>query len=96
LIDVLQRELDASRGREQLLTQQMHERETQLTQAAHERETQLLQLGDFCITPRTGALGGVHQVSRDIDRGFFAYFFEKTYSRDYTFFDDWETSFALR
>jgi hypothetical protein len=41
---ILQRELDAARERETLLTQQMHERETQLTQAAHERETQLLQL----------------------------------------------------
>ena len=44
LIDVLQRELDAAREREKLLTQMMHERETQLTQAAHERETLLLQL----------------------------------------------------
>jgi hypothetical protein len=44
LIDVLQRELDAARERETLLTQRMHERETQLTHAAHERETQLLQL----------------------------------------------------
>jgi hypothetical protein len=43
-IDVLQRELDAAREREKLLTQMMHERETQLTEAAHERETQLLQL----------------------------------------------------
>ena len=41
---MLQRELDAARVRETLLTQRMHERETQLTQAAHERETQLLQL----------------------------------------------------
>src|SRR2546425_11659078 len=31
LIDVLQRELDAAREREKLLTQMMHERETQLT-----------------------------------------------------------------
>jgi hypothetical protein len=44
LIEVLQRELDAARERETLLTQRMHERETQLTQAAHERETQLLHL----------------------------------------------------
>src|SRR5215217_3826543 len=44
LIDVLQRELDAAREREKLLTQMMHTRETQLTQAAHERETLLLQL----------------------------------------------------
>ena len=44
LIDVLQRELDAAREREKLLTQMMHERETQLTHAAHERETLLLQL----------------------------------------------------
>src|SRR5438105_3155407 len=32
LIDVLQRELDAAREREKLLTQMMHARETQLTQ----------------------------------------------------------------
>jgi hypothetical protein len=32
LIDVLQRELDAAREREKLLTQMMHERETQLLQ----------------------------------------------------------------
>jgi hypothetical protein len=44
LIDVLQRELDAAREREKVLTQMMHDRETQLTQAAHERETLLLQL----------------------------------------------------
>ena len=44
LIEVLQRELDAAREREKLLTQMMHTRETQLTQAAHERETLLLQL----------------------------------------------------
>src|SRR5262245_4799799 len=44
LIEVLQRELDAARTRETLLTQMMHERETRLTQEAHERETQLLQL----------------------------------------------------
>src|SRR5262249_43962431 len=42
--DVLQRELDAARERETLLTQRLHERETQLTQMAHERETQLLHL----------------------------------------------------
>ena len=44
LIDVLQRELDASRERETLLAQRLHDRETQLTQMAHERETQLLQI----------------------------------------------------
>jgi Helix-turn-helix domain len=44
LIAVLQRELDAARERETLLTQRMHARETQLLQVAHERETQLLQL----------------------------------------------------
>src|SRR6516225_6699432 len=32
LIDVLQRELDAARARETLLTQRLHERETHLTQ----------------------------------------------------------------